>query len=134
MMGLGTTINTALDKVGFLFNNTAFNVTATGGLMLWTGRSAVRSIGKGIVSPFPTCKALYFTAATLSGVSCGCNSLCMFTSRSGINRYSVGLGSLGSISSWGASTCSSMADCMNPMTGLADAATNACIDAATKGF
>ena len=49
---------TVFKKVGFLFNNTLFNITASSGVILVSGTSCARALTKAFMSPFPTCKIL----------------------------------------------------------------------------
>ena len=58
------------NNIGYLFNNTVYNSSTSTIGFVFTGKNCIKSVLKGIASPLPWCKGLYFTSATLSGVSC----------------------------------------------------------------
>ena len=70
--------------------------------LLATGTSCVRSLVKGVASPVLLCKALYFTSATLSGISYATSSLCLLYGYSSIAPIPLLAGSLACGTSVGA--------------------------------
>jgi len=132
--GAKVIVETCGDKIGYLFKNSLFNVsTSTVGVVV-TGASCARSITKGILSPNPLCKGLYFTSAALNGASCAASGLCLVSGYSCMARLPLIIGSVGYITSVGARSCSSVADCMDPTSSLTEKGVNACIDLATKNW
>lgn len=107
--------------------------TSTFGVLL-TGASSARNLFKGIASPSPWCKGLYFTSATLNGVSCIASSLCLHYRYSCIAPIPLLTGSVAYATSVGARAYNSLADCMDPTAGLSTKAVDICIDAATKNW
>jgi hypothetical protein len=128
------TIKTCGDKIGYLFNNSIFNVTTSGVGVCLTGASCAKSVCKGIMSPIPWCKALYFTSATLNGVSCTASGLCLLSGYSCLGPLPILTGSVAYATSVGARACNAIGDCMNPAAGLTSKAADTCIDLATKGL
>ena len=128
------TILTFGDKVGHLFNNTVFNVSTSTFGVAFTGAGCARSIFKGIASPVPICKCLYFTSATLNWVSCVTSSISLLCGNSCLSRVPLLTGSLAYGTSISARACNSLAACMDPTSHLTGKAIDSCIDAATKNF
>lgn len=128
------TITTCGDKIGHLFNNTIFNVSTSGVGVAVTGAGCARSFFKGIASPLPWCKGLYFASSTLNGVSCISSSLCLLSGYSCIAPIPVIAGTIAYGTSVGARACNSLADCMDPTACLSAKGVDACIDLATKNL
>ena len=128
------TIKTCGDKIGYLFNNSMFNVSSSGFTVAFTGASCARSLVKGIASPMPWCKGLYFTSATLNGVSCVASGLCLLSGYSSFAPLPMITGSIAYGTSIGARACNSLADCMDPTVGLSAKGVDGCIDLATKNW
>ena len=128
------TIKTCGDKIGYLFNNTLFNVSTSGIGIAFSGSCCARSFFKGIASPTPLCKGLYFTSAALNGVSCTASGLCLLSGYSCIAPLPVLAGSIAYSTSVGARACNSLADCMDPAAGLTSKAVDTCVDLATKNW
>ena len=125
-------IKTYGEKVGYLSNSTFFNVSTSGIGVAFSGAGCARSFFKGVASPMPWCKGLYFTSATLNGVSCLTSSLCLLSGYSCIAPIPVIAGAIAYGTSVGARACNSLADCMDPTAGLSATGIDTCIDAATK--
>jgi len=120
--------------IGTLSGNSMFDIsTSTIGVTV-TGASCVRSIGKGILSPMPWCKGLYFASAALNGVSCVTSGLCLVSGLSCIAPIPLLAGAVGYGTSIAARGCNSLADCMDPTVGLSAKAVDTCIDLATKSW
>jgi hypothetical protein len=125
------TIKTCGDKIGYLFNNSLFNVSTSGIGVAFTGANCARSFFKGVASPMPWCKGLYFTSAALNGVSCATSSICLLSGYSCIAPLPVLAGTIAYGTSVGARACNSLADCMDPAV-LTSKEVDTCIDLATK--
>ena len=127
-------IKTCGDKIGYLFNNSLFNVSTSGVGTTFTGINCVRSFAKGVASPMPWCKVFYFASSALSGISCTASSLCLISGYSCIAPLPVVTGTIGCVTSVGARACNALGDCMNPTAGLTNKGVDACIDLATKNW
>jgi hypothetical protein len=125
------TIKTCGDKIGYLFNNNLFNVSTSGIGVAFTGANCATSFFKGVASQMPWCKGLYFTSATLNGVSCVTSSLCLLSGYSCIAPIPIIAGSIAYGTSVGARACNSLADCLDPTAGLS---AKGIIDLATKNW
>ena len=128
------TIKTCGDKLGYLFNNSLLNSSTSGIGVAFTGANCARSFIKGVASPMPWCKGLYFTASALNGVSCFTSSACLLSGYSCIAPIPLIAGSIAYSSSVAARGCSALADCMNPTVGLTAKGVDTCIDLATKNW
>jgi hypothetical protein len=121
------------DKIGYLFNSSLFNSTTSTIGVAFTAAHCSRSFFKGVASPMPWCKFLYFSASALNGVSCVTNGACLIY---GLCPGPIPLlaGSVAYGTSVGARACNSLADCMDPAAGLSGKAVDTCIDLATKNW
>lgn len=126
------TITTCGDKIGYLFNSTILNVTSSGVGVAFTGANCGRSFFKGIASPTPWCKGLYFTAAALNGVSCGSSTLALLSGYSCLAPVPVATGAIAYATSVAAQACNSLGDCMDPASGLTAKSVDTCINLATR--
>ena len=106
-------ITTLGAKIGFLFKNRIVNVATSGIGVGFTGANCGKSAIKGIISSNSLCKTLYFTSATLNGVSCIASSLCLLSGHSCIGSIPLLTASLAYGTSVGAQTCNELADCMD---------------------
>lgn len=129
-----TTIRTCGDRIGYLFSNTLFNVSTSGFGVALTGASCAKSFFKGVASPMPWCKGLYFASATLSGVSCTSSALCLLSGYSCIAPLPLLTGTIAYSASVGARACNALGDCMDPAAGLTAKGVDACINLATKNW
>lgn len=111
-----------------------FNVSTSGIGVAVTGASCARSFFKGVASPLPWCKGLYFTSSALSGVSCVSSSVCLLSGASCIAPIPVLAGTIAFGASVGARACSSVAVCLDPAAGLCGKGVDTCIDLATKNL
>jgi hypothetical protein len=122
------TIKTCGNKVGYLFNNSMFNVSTSGVGTGVTGFCCIKSLAKGIASPLPWCKGLYFASSTLSGVSFVLNGVCLISGYSSVAKLPLLTGTLGYVTSVGARACNNLADCMNPADYTTNKAVESCLD------
>jgi hypothetical protein len=72
------------DKIGYLFNNTLFNVTSSGLGTALSGGSTVRSTIKAIATPLPWCKVFYGASACFNGLATGVNLVCLYSGYSAL--------------------------------------------------
>jgi hypothetical protein len=119
------------EKLGYLFNNSLFNVSTSGVGVAFTGANCARSFVKGVASPLPWCKVFYFSSAALSGVSCATSSICLLSGYSCLGVVPVITGSIAYRTSVAAKGCNALADCMDPAAGLSARAVDTCINVAT---
>lgn len=121
-------------KIGYLFNNSLVNVSSSGLGVAITGANCGKAFFKGVASPFPWCKGLYFTASTLNGVSCAASSACLLSGYSCIAPLPVITGTIAYATSASARACNSFADCMDAASGLTAKGVDIFINLATEGL
>jgi len=122
------------NNIGYLFNNTVYNSSTSTIGFVFTGKNCIKSVLKGIASPLPWCKGLYFTSATLSGVSCVLSSSCLLSGWSCLGPYNLFIAGTGYLTSLGARGCNTLGDCMNPAASLSNTAVERCIDLITENW
>jgi hypothetical protein len=120
------------DKIGYLFNNTFFNVTSSGVGTALSGTSMVRSTIKAVVTPLPWCKVFYGASACFNGLATGVNLVCLTAGYSAIAPVPVSLAVVGLIANTAGRGCNSIGNCLGG--GVTAGAVDACLDAATPIF
>jgi hypothetical protein len=133
-MGFTFTIKTFADNLGYAFNNTIFNRTTSGAAITYTGYGSIKSLFRGIASPFLHCKVLYFTSATLGGISCCTSGICLVNGNSPIGTVPILSGTIAYITSKAARGCNSLAECLDPAARLTTMGVEACINKAMEGL
>jgi hypothetical protein len=116
-------------KIGYLFNNTFFNVASSGLGSAFSGISTVRCTLKAIATPLPWCKVCYGAAAGLNGLATGISVGCLCAGYSAIAPLPVAFAMVGLVANTAGRGCNALGNCLGG--GLTSTAVDACIDAAT---
>jgi hypothetical protein len=121
-------VETALDHVGSALNSTFVNRTTSGLSGFWLSKTTANSVIKGIASPNPFCKALYFTSASLGTVSLASTCVCIISNRCALTgSIPVCSAVLAYGTEVGARGCSCLASTLDPTSGLLEKAIDKCI-------
>jgi hypothetical protein len=120
------------DKIGYLFNNSFFNVTSSGVGTAFSGVSTVRCTLKAIATPLPWCKVCYGAAAGFNGIATGISMGCLWFGYSALAPVPVSLSIAGLVTNAAGRGCNSLGNCLGG--GLTSTAVDVCIDGATPLF
>jgi hypothetical protein len=111
-----------------IYNNRIVNVATSTVGMVFTSYQGTKDLFKGAACPIPLCKVLYFTSASLHGVSCATSGVCLLGGHSSKAPLPIRPGTFAFMTSLAAKGCGSLADYMDPSSKI----TNACIDSMLK--
>lgn len=109
-IGVDFTFHSFVDKIGYLTNNTLFNITTSSASVMYTGSRAGLSIWKGIKTPNTICRVLYLSSACCDTACCLSSAICAFSCYSPFAPLPALSGSFGYVCKKTADGCIAAAD------------------------